>query len=155
MLLDKQNQFSADTGDNPTALGSTVSTNIIDLGIARDIGGAVTDQLMLLCQVATAFTSGGSATLQVQFQTAPDNGVAAALPSVVRKPGPANALRPLVMTLMPSRNRPTPPRTEIVVDIRGLSNALRQSRSDATSRGTVPRALSPVPSSSWRRLSGS
>ena len=74
MLLDKQNQFSADTGDNPTALGSTVSTNIIDLGIARDIGGAVTDQLMLLCQVATAFTSGGSATLQVQFQTAPDNG---------------------------------------------------------------------------------
>ena len=74
MLLDKQNQFSADTGDNPTALGSTVSANIIDLGIARDIGGAVTDQLMLLCQVATAFTSGGSATLQVQFQTAPDNG---------------------------------------------------------------------------------
>ena len=74
MLLDKQNQFSADTGDNPTALGSTVSTNIIDLGIARDIGGAVTDQLMLLCQVTTAFTSGGSATLQMQFQTAPDNG---------------------------------------------------------------------------------
>ena len=74
MLLDKQNQFSADTGDSPTALGSTASTNIIDLGIARDIGGAVTDQLMLLCQVATAFTSGGSATLQVQFQTAPDNG---------------------------------------------------------------------------------
>jgi hypothetical protein len=27
-------------------------------------------------------------------------------------------LRPLVMTLMPSRKRPTPPRTEIVVDIR-------------------------------------
>jgi len=74
MLIDKQNQFSADAGDSPTATGSTASTNIIDLGVARDIGGAVTDQLMLLCQVATAFTSGGSATLQVQFQTAPDNG---------------------------------------------------------------------------------
>ena len=74
MLIDKQNQFSADAGDSPTGTGSTASTNIIDLGIARDIGGAVTEQLMLLCQVVTAFTSGGSATLQVQFQTAPDNG---------------------------------------------------------------------------------
>ena len=74
MLIDKQNQFSADAGDTPTSTGSSVSTNIIDLGIARDIGGAVTDQLMLLCEVVTAFTSGGSATLQVQFQTAPDNG---------------------------------------------------------------------------------
>jgi hypothetical protein len=74
MLIDKQNQFSNDTGDSPTALGSTASTNIIDLGIARDIGGAVTDDLMLLCEVVAAFTSGGSGTLQVQFQTAPDNG---------------------------------------------------------------------------------
>jgi len=74
MLIDKQNQFSADSGDSPTSTGSTASTNIVDLGIARDIGGAVTDQLALLCEVATAFTSGGSATLQVQFQTAPDNG---------------------------------------------------------------------------------
>jgi len=38
---------SADAGDSPTAIGSTASTNIIDLGVARDIGGAVTDQLML------------------------------------------------------------------------------------------------------------
>src|SRR6516164_1563198 len=53
-------------------------------------------------------------------QNAPDNGVAAALLSVVRSPGPASALRPAVMTLMPSRNKPTPPRTEIVVDIRVL-----------------------------------
>src|SRR5262249_59552445 len=51
-------------------------------------------------------------------QNAPDNGVAAALLSVARSPEPANALRPLVMTLMPSRNSPTPPRTAIVVDIR-------------------------------------
>src|SRR5262245_30793248 len=51
-------------------------------------------------------------------QNAPDSGVAAILLSVVRRRDPANALRPLVMTLMPSRNRPTPPRTEIVVDMR-------------------------------------
>jgi hypothetical protein len=74
MLIDKLNQFSADAGDTPTSTGSTASTNIIDLGVARDIGGAVTDQLMFLCEVVAAFTSGGSATLQVQFQTAPDNG---------------------------------------------------------------------------------
>src|SRR5690349_17347781 len=58
-------------------------------------------------------------------QNVPDNGVAATLLNVVRSPGPANALRPLVMTLMPSRNRPTPPRIEIVVDIRLLENASR------------------------------
>ncbi|HET6197367.1 MAG TPA: hypothetical protein VFE12_16520 [Acetobacteraceae bacterium] len=74
MLIDKQNQFSADAGDSPTGTGSTASSNIVDLGIARDIGGALTDQLALLCEVVTAFASGGSATLQVQFQTAPDNG---------------------------------------------------------------------------------
>jgi hypothetical protein len=73
MLIDKQNQFSADAGDSPASTGSTASTNVIDLGVARDIGGAVTDQLMLLCEVVTAFISGVSATLQVQFQTSPDN----------------------------------------------------------------------------------
>src|SRR5262245_18328571 len=51
-------------------------------------------------------------------QNAPDNGVAAALRIVVRSPGPATALRTFVMTLLSSRNRPTPPRTEIAVDIR-------------------------------------
>src|SRR6516162_3016908 len=54
-------------------------------------------------------------------QNVPDNGVAATLLSVVRRREPANAFRPLVMTLMPSRNRPTPPRTEIVVDMRAAS----------------------------------
>jgi hypothetical protein len=73
MLLDKQNQFSADAGDSPTATGSTASTNVIDLGVNRDIGGAVTDELYLLCEVIAPFTSGGSATLQVQYQIAPDN----------------------------------------------------------------------------------
>src|SRR5262252_8691869 len=56
-------------------------------------------------------------------QNAPDNGVAAALLSVARRPEPARALRPLVITLIPSRNRPTPPTTEIVVDIHALGLA--------------------------------
>jgi hypothetical protein len=75
MLLDKQNQFSDAQTLVFNAATPTASTNIIDLGIARDIGGAVTDRLMLLCQIVTAFAaSGGAAELQVEFQTAPDNG---------------------------------------------------------------------------------
>jgi hypothetical protein len=46
-------------------------------------------------------------------QNAPDSGVAAALLRTVRSPEPASALRPLVMTVMPSKKRPTPPRIEI------------------------------------------
>jgi hypothetical protein len=72
MLIDSQNQFSA--AQAVTSTGSTASSNIIDLGVARDIGGAVTNHLALLCEVVTPFASGGSATLAVQFQTAPDNG---------------------------------------------------------------------------------
>ena len=72
MLIDSQNQFSA--AQAVTSTGSTPSSNIIDLGVARDIGGAVTNHLALLCEVVTPFASGGSATLAVQFQTAPDNG---------------------------------------------------------------------------------
>jgi hypothetical protein len=51
-------------------------------------------------------------------QSAPRIGVAAALARTVRSDDPANAFRPSVMTVMPSKNRPTPPRMEIVVDIR-------------------------------------
>jgi hypothetical protein len=51
-------------------------------------------------------------------QKEPRSGVAAALPSTVRSAEPANAFRPSVMTVMPSRKRPTPPITEITVDIR-------------------------------------
>src|SRR5262249_62128159 len=44
-------------------------------------------------------------------------GVAAAFASTVRRGDPASAFSPSVMTVMPSRNRPTPPRMEIAVDI--------------------------------------
>jgi len=70
MLLDKFNQFSAAYA--PTAVGTTYS-DVLDLGVARDVGGAVTEKLMMLIQVVTAFTSAGSATMQVQIQTSADN----------------------------------------------------------------------------------
>src|SRR5215475_14307381 len=79
-------------------------------------------------------------------QNVPDSGVAAILRSVVRSPEPANALRPLVMTLMPSRNRPTPPSTEIIVDIqvsfqviRPISDLKRQPPSRACRAPCTPR----------------
>src|SRR5262245_17615892 len=50
-------------------------------------------------------------------QKAPLNGVAAALASTVRSADPARVFRPAVMTVIPSRKRPTPPRIEIVVDM--------------------------------------
>lgn len=71
MLIDRQNQLS--DAQAVTSTGSTPSANVIDLGVARDVGGAATERLMLLCEVVTPFTSGGSATLRVQVQTSPDN----------------------------------------------------------------------------------
>src|SRR5262245_16544934 len=50
-------------------------------------------------------------------QNAPRIGVAAAFARTVRSADPASAFSPSVMTVMPSRNRPTPPRMEIAVDI--------------------------------------
>jgi hypothetical protein len=53
---------------------------------------------------------------------APDSGVAAPLPDTVRRPEPAIALSPVVITAMPSKNRPTPPRIEITIDMCSLSS---------------------------------
>jgi hypothetical protein len=55
-------------------------------------------------------------------QKAPRKGVSAALLSAVRSPEPASPFNPAVITVMPSRNRPTPPMIEIVVDIYPLTN---------------------------------
>jgi hypothetical protein len=46
----------------------------------------------------------------------PRSGVAAALLSTVRNAEPAIGLSPWVMTVVPSRNRPSPPRMEMAVD---------------------------------------
>jgi hypothetical protein len=55
-----------------TAIGSTVSTDVIDLNNFRDlsIGDPHVD---VLCRVTTLFTSGGAATLQAQVQGSTDN----------------------------------------------------------------------------------
>jgi hypothetical protein len=54
---------------------TTASTNVIDLQNARDLGASSEDEnIELMCQIGTAFLSSGSATLNIQFQGAPDNG---------------------------------------------------------------------------------
>ncbi len=91
MLLDSQNMFTLPAGDSPTVVGNTDSTNTLDLGVSRDIGDAATDDLYLLCEVVTAFASGGSATLQVEVQDSPDNST-----WTVRYQSPAIAVTSLV-----------------------------------------------------------
>src|SRR5262245_49346743 len=51
-------------------------------------------------------------------QKEPSHGVAAALLSTVRRAEPANAFRPSVITVMPSKKSPTPPSAEIAMDMR-------------------------------------
>lgn len=62
--------------DTAAAITSTAnSTNVIDLGVARDMGIGDGDQLTpkVMCLVNTAFTTTNSATLQVSFQGSTDN----------------------------------------------------------------------------------
>lgn len=89
MILDALLQFDNAVSFAGVAVGTQVSTNIIDLGInsgipssangggARDIGIGDNPAMKLLVQVITAFTSGGAATLQVTLQGAIDNGAGA------------------------------------------------------------------------------
>lgn len=56
------------------AVGSKVSTNIIDLVNARDMGvGSGGPNLKILCQVSASLTSTGAATFQVKAQGSTDN----------------------------------------------------------------------------------
>lgn len=48
-----------------------VSTNVLDMGSARDVG--VGDDLEVHVMVSTAFTAAGAATLQIAYQTSADN----------------------------------------------------------------------------------
>lgn len=85
MILDSFLQF--DSAINLAQVAGTYnSTNIIDLGVtsgvptsangggARDIGIGDDNMLQLMVLVTTTFTSGGAATLQVNFQGTIDNG---------------------------------------------------------------------------------
>jgi hypothetical protein len=67
MLIDKQNQLS----DAQAFTATAASSNVIDLGVARDMAGGTVDDLKLLVQVNTGFT--GTGTVQVQVQTSADN----------------------------------------------------------------------------------
>jgi hypothetical protein len=74
MILDGSLVFTGTPGvpgsvDSPTASG--VSTNIIDLVNARDLGIGDDPALKLLIQIITSFTAGTS--LETQLQGAPDN----------------------------------------------------------------------------------
>jgi len=70
MLIDKNTLLASAYA--PTSTGTTYS-DVLDLGVARDISGGVTDWLKLLVQVVTTFTSGGSATLKVTVETSANN----------------------------------------------------------------------------------
>lgn len=62
MILDKLNMFS-----DALALTATATSDVIDLGVSRDIG--VGRPLEVICLVNTALLSAGSTTLVVKLQT--------------------------------------------------------------------------------------
>lgn len=62
--------------DNPgvAITNATVqSNNVIDLGVARDIGAGDDPSLKLAVIVGAAFTTSNSATLNIQLQASPDD----------------------------------------------------------------------------------
>lgn len=106
MILDSLLQFDAAINLAQVA-GTYNSTNIVDLhqaGLptlaasqgARDIGIGDDPSLKLLVLVTTTFTSGGAATLQVNFQGAPDNGAGAPGTYSTYASSPAYALAALI-----------------------------------------------------------
>jgi len=73
MIIDAFNLFEPLTGTAITA--SAASTNIIDLSVARDMGGGHYPDPDLIVTCLSSFGAGSaSATLNIQVQGAPDNG---------------------------------------------------------------------------------
>jgi hypothetical protein len=100
MILDKQLMFS-DQQNLAQAAGSYLSTNTVDLGATGStFHGSPPDDFgkgspkRLLAEVTTAFTSGGSGTLQVQVVTADDAALTSNL--TVQAETPVLALATLV-----------------------------------------------------------
>lgn len=52
---------------------SAVSTNVLDLGVARDLGPGLYPESVVVV-VGTSFTGTGGSTLTIQVEGAPDNG---------------------------------------------------------------------------------
>lgn len=69
MILDKNLLVSSAQAITATA----ASTDVIDLGVAEDIGVGVHPELRLFCQVGTAFSTTNSGTLTIAIQGSTDN----------------------------------------------------------------------------------
>jgi hypothetical protein len=108
MILDSLLQFDS-AAQLAQVVGTYNSTNILDLHItggglpvlanlqgARDIGIGDDPAMKLLVVVTTTFTSGGAATLTVNFQGATDNGSGAPSTWTTYYSSPAIALASLV-----------------------------------------------------------
>lgn len=79
MILDERTEFCDATALNTGAAGSYLIGDVIDLSIARDLGG---DQAVyLVVQVDTTATSGGSAT--GQFNLVTDDNAALSSPATL------------------------------------------------------------------------
>lgn len=65
MILDKRNEFAAATALNTGAAGTYNIGDVIDLSVARDLGGD--GSLYLVLQTDTAITAGASGTVAVQL----------------------------------------------------------------------------------------
>ena len=63
MIIDKELEFS----DSQAVTASAASTNVVDLGVARDIGVGETTYLVI--QADAAVTAAGAATVQFALQT--------------------------------------------------------------------------------------
>lgn len=88
MILDERNEFADATALNTGAAGDYVIGDVIDLGVARDIGNGA--DLDFVVQVDTTATSGGSATLQISLAT-DDNASLSSPTKVVTSPAIAVA----------------------------------------------------------------
>lgn len=67
MILDERTEFCDATALNTGAAGSYLIGDVVDLGVARDLGGDMATYLMIT--VDTTATSGGSATGQFNLVT--------------------------------------------------------------------------------------
>lgn len=74
-LLDSQNELS-NKQTLIAAVGTHVSTNVIDLSVDRDIGKG--EPVPFLSQITTLVTSGGAATLQLILETDDNEAMASA-----------------------------------------------------------------------------
>lgn len=65
MIMDKTLEFADATALNTGGAATYNVGNVIDTGVARDVGGG--QPMYMVVQVSTAATSGGSATIQFQL----------------------------------------------------------------------------------------